>query len=128
MGRKTWESIPPKFRPLRRRVNVILSRGATPDDHGSRQSNGGAVQSVPSAVDTHFSTSLEAALAMLGGPEFGESIETIFVIGGGQVTRHHILQEAARVIDTKKMPIHIYNKSSLCEILVLFFNVEAAWK
>lgn len=28
MGRKTWESLPPKFRPLPQRFNVILTRNS----------------------------------------------------------------------------------------------------
>lgn len=31
MGRKTWESIPPKFRPLKGRKNLVISRSGSVD-------------------------------------------------------------------------------------------------
>jgi dihydrofolate reductase len=31
MGRVTWESIPPKFRPLENRFNIVVSRSPTYD-------------------------------------------------------------------------------------------------
>ena len=30
MGRKTWDSIADKFRPLRDRINIVLTREASP--------------------------------------------------------------------------------------------------
>ncbi|WP_343640878.1 dihydrofolate reductase [Roseateles sp.] len=62
MGRKTWDSIPARFRPLVQRRNLVLSR-----QPGLRL-DGAEV----------FST-LEAALAACGGGE------AVFVMGGAQV-------------------------------------------
>src|SRR5437763_1943009 len=32
MGRKTWESLPPKFRPLPDRINIVMSKSKPPTD------------------------------------------------------------------------------------------------
>lgn len=64
MGRRTWESLPPRSRPLPGRTNVVVSRGGGPLD-------GAAVAaSVPAAI--------ELARTAPGGDE-------VWVIGGGQV-------------------------------------------
>lgn len=60
MGRKTWESLPSRFRPLPGRCNIVLSR------HGV----------FSGALAT---SSLEDAV-QIGGPN-------VFIIGGGQIYR-----------------------------------------
>jgi dihydrofolate reductase len=62
MGRKTWESLPARFRPLPGRRNVIVSRNAGYDAPGA--------EVVPS---------LDAALARV------QDADKAFVIGGGEL-------------------------------------------
>ena len=59
MGRKTWDSLPPRFRPLPGRRNVVVSRNAGFKAEGA---------------DT--ATSLDAALSMLAAEA------RVFIIGG----------------------------------------------
>lgn len=66
MGRKTWDSIPPKFRPLEGRINVVL----TSKDASSFPSN------------VHVAASLEDATSQLCRIQ---NVGHVFVIGGSQV-------------------------------------------
>ncbi|KAJ7492640.1 dihydrofolate reductase, partial [Mycena latifolia] len=66
MGRNTWESIPTKFRPLRNRVNIVVSRNAGLDA-GSARVEG----------------SLEAAIAHINSER--DSISRGFIIGGASM-------------------------------------------
>ena len=62
MGRKTWDSLPPKFRPLPNRRNVVLTRDPTWRADGA---------------DT--ATTLDDALALLAGSD------QVFVLGGAEI-------------------------------------------
>lgn len=62
MGRKTWESLPPRFRPLPGRRNIVITR--QPD------------YSAPGAEIAH---SLE------NGLNLASTAETVFVIGGAEI-------------------------------------------
>lgn len=64
MGRKTWDSLPPRFRPLPGRTNIVVTRQADWDETGVQRSS-----------------SLDDALQIaeqLGTP-------TVWVIGGAQI-------------------------------------------
>ena len=67
MGRKTWESIPERFRPLPARRNIVLS-----------------------SRDTDFlgATRAESFLGAIDIAELDDAIESIFVIGGAEVYRN----------------------------------------
>lgn len=61
MGRKTWDSIPPKFRPLPGRRNLVLTRQA-----GWRAEGAEVVHSVAAALDA---VGRDATLWSIGGAE-----------------------------------------------------------
>ncbi len=69
MGRKTWESLPDSARPLRGRINVVLSRE----------------QRLQLPVGVWHARSFDAALAALGDPVVTAEVENIFVIGGAEI-------------------------------------------
>ncbi|KAH9944346.1 dihydrofolate reductase [Epithele typhae] len=78
MGRNTWESIPPKFRPLNQRLNVVVSSNAQYD----------LKSPATSCVSVHLHTSLEDALGRLSAAETQDAqVHRAFVIGGASLYR-----------------------------------------
>ncbi len=62
MGRKTWDSLPAKFKPLPGRRNVVISRDSS-----------------FTAADAEVAPGLDAALALVA------DAPQVFVLGGGQL-------------------------------------------
>lgn len=75
MGRKTWESLPVKFRPLSQRINVVLSRNPSIREE----------LNLPDSVVV--ANSLEAALSKLSSDELKDEVDHIYVIGGESIYR-----------------------------------------
>ena len=83
MGRKTWESLPPRFRPLPGRLNGVISRTVTPGVfHGSH----------------HVWPSLQASLDELGRDP---TVKHVFVTGGGEIFKEALARpDCARILIT----------------------------
>ncbi len=79
MGRKTWDSIPEKYKPLPGRINAILSRSFNYEDN---------------FWEICKYSSLESSIEHL---ESREDVEDIFVIGGAQI---YNLALQKNVVDT----------------------------
>lgn len=71
MGRKSWESLPIRFRPLPNRVNYVVSRNTAFEAHGA-----------------HVFPELTNAVAKAKE----EGAESIFIIGGAQIYRQSIME------------------------------------
>jgi dihydrofolate reductase len=81
MGRKTWDSIPPKFRPLKGRNNIVVSRSPITD----------------SSEEGKASTS-----SLQGAIEEAKGGGRAFVIGGAQIYKAALeRKETKRILLTR---------------------------
>ena len=82
MGRKTWDSLPEKFRPLPGRVNLVLTRNKK-------------INFPPGVLK---SENLDSALMILGSTKYLGLVENTFVIGGAKVFEEAIKHPRCRKI------------------------------
>lgn len=102
MGRKTWDSIPPKFRPLKDRLNIVITRSAP----GAPPS-----PSIPITEPVRVS-SLEQALKYAQA----RAVARVFVMGGAQ-----IYEAALRLPETRRVLLTRIEREFECDT---FFNLH----
>ncbi|GMK59385.1 hypothetical protein CspeluHIS016_0704000 [Cutaneotrichosporon spelunceum] len=102
MGRRTWDGIPAKFRPLRERYNLVVSR--TP----------GAVEA---AALTSAYASFEDALA--GVPD---DAGRVFLIGGATLYNAALPQHVDRVLLTRVL------ERLPCDVFLSDFTALPGWR
>ncbi|XP_057966205.1 bifunctional dihydrofolate reductase-thymidylate synthase-like [Malania oleifera] len=93
MGRKTWESIPLKDRPLAGRLNVVLTRSGSFD--------------IATAENVVICGSMTSALELLAASPYSLSIEKVFVIGGGQILSEYLNAPGCDAIHITEIEIDI---------------------
>ncbi|KAH1169098.1 hypothetical protein KIL84_013688 [Mauremys mutica] len=69
MGKRTWFSIPEKNRPLKDRINIVLSRELKEPPKGAH----------------YLAKSLDDALVLLDSPELKSKIDMVWIIGGSSI-------------------------------------------
>ena len=104
MGRKTWDSIPVKFRPLKGRVNVVLTR----------QNHLDGVEESIEKGDVLIAASLEEALGLLERRDSSvvkdDEPARSFVIGGSSV-----YDSALKLPQTKQVLLTKIHKDYDCD-------------
>ncbi|XP_023347882.1 dihydrofolate reductase, partial [Eurytemora carolleeae] len=104
MGRKTWESIPAKFRPLKDRINIVLTSQA---------------ELVKVEEGVYVCPDFPSALDLLN-TKLREEIEICWVIGGSSV-----YQEALKSPELSRLYITRIKKDFDCD--AFFPELEADW-
>jgi len=96
MGRKTWESLPDAYRPLKGRLNVVMTRRPT----------GQVFADMPDGV--FLSPSIEGALRDVRGASLPVQPEKaprgIVIIGGGDIYRAALAADVVDVVHLSVIP------------------------
>ncbi|TQS31984.1 hypothetical protein Golomagni_07718 [Golovinomyces magnicellulatus] len=108
MGRKTWDSIPAKFRPLKDRLNIVISR-STPTQVPSSP--------VPASEPVRVS-SLEQAIQYA---RENSNIHRVFVMGGAQ-----IYKAAMDLPASKRILLTSLKREFECD--TFFPELDQSWK
>uniref|UniRef100_A0A3Q0KTT7 dihydrofolate reductase n=1 Tax=Schistosoma mansoni TaxID=6183 RepID=A0A3Q0KTT7_SCHMA len=91
MGRVTWESIPESFKPLKDRINIVVSS---------------TLSHAPSFVQ--IVPSFNAAIDLLYNEEFSSIVDEVFIIGGYRLYKEALKQSI--------YPVRIYCTHILSEV------------
>uniref|UniRef100_A0A0N4ZQV3 dihydrofolate reductase n=1 Tax=Parastrongyloides trichosuri TaxID=131310 RepID=A0A0N4ZQV3_PARTI len=70
MGRKCWDSIPQKFRPLKKRLNIVLSRSLQP------------IEDSDTIIMNDFNLLIDR---LCNDEKLNANLENIFIIGGSDI-------------------------------------------
>ncbi|EOA27011.1 hypothetical protein CARUB_v10023109mg [Capsella rubella] len=93
MGRKTWDSTPLEFRPLLGRLNVVLTSSSCLD--------------IGADDNVLVCSTMESALELLATAPYSLSIETVFVIGGGELLRNYMNAPDCEAIHLTEIDISV---------------------
>ncbi|KIP03971.1 hypothetical protein PHLGIDRAFT_110242 [Phlebiopsis gigantea 11061_1 CR5-6] len=119
MGRKTWESIPRKFRPLRDRLNVVISRN---DEY----------QLEPSSASAILRPDLESSLAKLDTSKplgIDSTLNRVFVIGGATLYKETLglPPSSPSFVDRILLTQIITPSFDECDVFLEDFHKSGSW-
>jgi dihydrofolate reductase len=132
MGRKTWESIPMKFRPLPNRINIILSRTMNKEeteeiyntdlnqlyiDLGANltESQKASLSNFTESTPVYVSNSIEELYTLISKLKKENKLATPFIIGGA--TFYNKMFELDKI---SKVHLSLLNKDYECECDTFF--------